>query len=443
MKLVSSQKRPPWSSCAKACLAPALILLVFVSLGQAEDDAKARAKAVREYAKTGPSVVPQLAPYVSDPDAGVRLEAVKALVQLGTQNSLDPLVKATTDNDAEIQIRATDGLVNFYLPGYVQAGLTSSFKKFGTSIKSRFTDTNDQVIDPYVQVRPDIIQALGKVARGGASMEARANASRALGILRGRAAIPDLIQAIKSSDTEVNYEGLIALQKIRDTSAGPEIVFRLRDPVEKVQIAAIETTGILENRAALNQLRDAMDRSKNQKVRRAALTAIGMMSDPASHGLLIYHLEEKDEAMRVASLEGLARLKDPSDVGRLQNAFNNEKKPAGRMAAAFGEVSHGQREMTEFSPLRYLVNQLNSAAYHGVATAYLKELARDAAVREALYPVLQQSATKDEKTGLAEVLAASGDRDSIPALEALSKDTNPDIAKEALRALQSVRARGM
>ena len=391
--------------------------------------------------RRGASVVPQLAPYVSDPDPGVRLEAVKAIVQLATQNSLDPLVKATADNDPEIQIRATDGLVNFYLPGYVQSGLTSSFKKFGTSIKSRFTDTNDQVIDPSVQVRPDVIQALGKVARGGTSMEARANAARALGILRGRAALPDLIQAIKSSDTEVNYEGLIALQKIHDTSAGPEIVFRLRDPVEKVQLAAIETTGILENRAALNQLRDAMDRSKNPKVSRAALTAIAMMPDANSHGLLIYHLEEKDEAMRVAALEGLARLRDPSDTGRLQNAFTNEKKPAGRMAAAFGEVAHGQREMTEFAPLQYLVNQLNSAAYHNVAIAYLKELARDAAVRQALYPVLQGSPTRDEIAGLSEVLGASGDRDSIPVLESLSKNINPEIAKDALRALQNVRAR--
>ena len=84
--------------------------------------------------------------------------------------------------------------------------------------------------------------------------------------MRGRAAIPDLIQAIKSNDTEVNYEALIALQKIRDQSAAPDITMRLRDPVERVQIAAIETTGLLQNRAAINQIRDAMDQSKNIKV---------------------------------------------------------------------------------------------------------------------------------------------------------------------------------
>ena len=50
----------------------------------------------------------------------VRLEAVKAIVDIGTQRSLDPLIKACGDNDPEIQIRATDGLVNFYVPGLHQ-----------------------------------------------------------------------------------------------------------------------------------------------------------------------------------------------------------------------------------------------------------------------------------------------------------------------------------
>ncbi len=85
-----------------------------------------------------------------------------------------------------MQIRAIDGLVNFYLPGYVQHGLGASLKRVGTSIKGKFTDTNDQVIDPFVIPRPDVIQALGDLVRGGGSMEARANAARALGILRGK-----------------------------------------------------------------------------------------------------------------------------------------------------------------------------------------------------------------------------------------------------------------
>src|SRR5216683_7857229 len=61
----------------------------------AQDDAKQRAKAVRDYAKgAGSEVIPKLEPYLADTDVDVRLEAVKAIVDIGTQRSLDPLIKA-------------------------------------------------------------------------------------------------------------------------------------------------------------------------------------------------------------------------------------------------------------------------------------------------------------------------------------------------------------
>src|SRR5579863_9776891 len=235
------------------------------------DDAKARVKAVRELAKTGTSdTIPRIAAYLSDPDVAVRLEAVKSIVDIGTQSSLDPLIKATSDTDPEIQIRATDGLVNFYVPGYVKTGLTASLRRVGSSIKAKLTDTNDLVIDAYIQPRPEVIAALGHVASGGASLEARANAARAVGILRGREALPDLEQAVRSKDSEVIYEALVAIEKIRDPGSGPAIAFLLHDLNEKVQITAIEATGLLLNRSAINDLRDILDRSRKIKVKRAA-----------------------------------------------------------------------------------------------------------------------------------------------------------------------------
>ena len=81
-------------------------------------------------------------------------------------------------------------------------------------------------------------------------MEARANAARALGILRGKAAVPDLLAALRSKDTDVIYESLIALQKIRDESAAPGVAFLLRDLDQKVQLAAIETVGLLQNKSS-------------------------------------------------------------------------------------------------------------------------------------------------------------------------------------------------
>jgi HEAT repeat protein len=409
----------------------------------AQDDAKQRAKAVRDYAKgAGSEVIPKLEPYLADPDVEVRLEAVKAIVDIGTQRSLEPLIKAAGDNDPEIQIRATDGLVNFYVPGYIKTGLTASLKRVGTSIKSKFTDTNDLVIDPYVEVRPEVVVALGRIARGGASLDARANAARAIGILRGRQAIPDLEEALRSKDTQLLYESLVALQKIRDPDAGPKVAFLLHDLNEKVQVAAIETTGLLMNRSATTDLRDILDRSKKMPVKRAALTAMAQMPDPQLHGVFTAYLDNKDEGLREAGAEGIGRLKNPADSAIVEKAFGEENKTGPRLSLAFALVQLGKHGTGEFDPLRYLSNNLNSSGYRGVARPYLTELARDPEVRQALYPVLKEStATKDEKTGLAEVLAVSGDRESIAPLEMLSGDTDNEVAQAARRALQTLRAR--
>ena len=39
------------------------------------------------------------------------------------------------------------------------------------------------------------------------------------------------------------------------------------------------------------------------------------------------------------------------------------------------------------------------------------------------------------------VFAVSGDRDTSPYVETISKDANPDVAKEGLRAIQALHAR--
>src|SRR5690242_21547413 len=52
----------------------------------------------------------------------------------------------------------------------------------------------------------DALPILGRVAHGGVSMEARASAARAIGILRGRGAVPDLVAALRSKDSQVIYE---------------------------------------------------------------------------------------------------------------------------------------------------------------------------------------------------------------------------------------------
>jgi HEAT repeat protein len=370
----------------------------------------------------------------------VRLEAVRALDDIGGPKTLDALVQMTRDNDPEVQIRATDGLVNIYLPGSIKSGVSGTLQRAGNAVKAKFTDTNDLIVDAFIEVRPEAIAALGRLASGGASLESRANACRALGILRGRAAEPQLVEALHSKDNQTMYEALVALQKIRDPDAGPRVAFLLRDLEEKIQVAAIETTGLLRNREAAPELREALNRARTPRVKRAAVASLAMLADPADHGLFLQNLADKDDALRASGAEGLGRLKNPADRPTLDKAFNNERGMSQRLAVAFALVSLGNLETSQFSPLRYLVNTLNVKTYRGIALPYLTELARDLNVRLAIYPLLT-GATKDEKIQLGVVLSRSGERDSLPYLEALQMDVDSEVAQESIRSLRTLRAR--
>lgn len=414
-----------------------LLFLLSVAILPAQD---VRPKDVREIGKGGSAALPRLEELLKNSNTEVRIEAVKQITDIGTGRCLDPLIAATRDNEPEVQIRATDGLVNFYLPGYVQTGFASSIKRVGTSIKGKFTDTNDQVVDAFIAVRPDVISAIGSLVRSGGAVEVRANAARAVGVLRGKQAVPDLLQALRSKDTDLLYESLVALQKIRDESAGPQMMFLLHDLNQKVQIAAIETTGLLRTKEALPDLTETLNRAKDIKVRRAALTAIAMLPSEKSRPVYTQYLQDKDEKLRAAAAEGFARLRNPADLPMLEKNWQDEGKTAPRLSLAFAQVMLGKTEMSEFSPLRYLINNLNSAAYKGEALPFLVELARDQAVREALHGALP-GGTKDEKIGLARVLAISGDKNSVPLLQKLSNDTDTAVAQEGLRALRSLQAR--
>jgi HEAT repeat protein len=397
-------------------------------------------KDVRNTARLGSRGVPLLTEYLGNPDVNVRVEAVKALSEIGGVSVLDPLIKATHDNDSEVQIRATDGLVNFYLPGYIKTGLASRITRVGASIKSHFVDTNDQVIDSYIRVRPEVITALGQLVRGGASMDCRANAARALGILRGQLAVPDLVEALRSKDSNLMYESLVALQKIRDRDAGPRIQFVLRDLDERVQIAAIQATGIFTNENAIPDLINVFNDARSLKVKRAALSALAMMPNDRSRPIFAQNLRDKDPRIRGAAAEGLGRLRDPADTATVDAVYKDEDKASPRLSQAFALVMTGQSELSEFSPLQYLINTLNSAAYAGEAFPLLTEAACVPEIRSRLYGPLQ-TGTRDEKIYLSRVMAASGDEQSLPYLQKVSQDPDSQVAAEGLKALRELRAR--
>lgn len=411
-----------------------------VATDQVVEDSRTLIKRARDLSKQGSTALPQLADLLGDANVPVRIEAVKAIVDIGTVRSLDPLVRAAGDADPEVQIRAADGLVNFYLPGYIKTGFSSKLKRIGTSIQGKFTDTNDQVIPAYVVPRADIITVLARQVSNGTAPEVKENAARALGILRGKAALPELTAALRTKQDGLLYESLVAMRKIGDQESAPAAAFLIRDLNDRVAIAAIEVTGVLLNRTAADDLRRLLDRDRTTKVKRAALDSLAMMADESNRPTFQRFFNDKDDGLRAGAAEGIGKLKNRADVPALEKAFADERKMSARLSQAYALVLLGKRDLGEFSPLRYLVNGLNSKMYKGVAQPLLIVLARDPDVLKILNASFTQW-NRDERIGLAGVLAESGDTSSVPLLEGMTKDPDPEAAQEAMRAFRSLKAR--
>jgi HEAT repeat protein len=431
--------------CGGSLACAVWLLLAATAWAQAEaenqlrdPDPKVRERAARQLGENGsPAYIASLGGLLKDSDDKVRLAAVRSIVRLGTPASLSPLCQAVRDGLPEIRYLALDGIVNFYLPGYVDTGFGGFFRSVGQRVQSLFSDVDTAVVDADTQLDPEVVRTLGSTVTGAPDMDTRIRAARVLGILRAREAVPDLMQAVFGNNVDLTYEALRAFQKIKDASVGPRITFLLHYPQKGIQERAAITIGLLQTKEAIPELRTLLETTDDKNVRIAALDALAFMPTPETSPLLRQYLNDRDKLMRTAAALGLGRLRDPADTSILEETRAGERDGGVRLALAFALVAHGKMEL-----LDELVSNLTSRTRAGEARPYLIELAREAPVREALYPKIYSS-DAGIRRNLCVVFSASGDSTSISYLEVLLRDRDSEVVAEASRAIRILRARGM
>ena len=401
-------------------------------------DAAARARAARKLGNTadGFKHIAALAPLVEDPVAEVRNAAVVSLIQFRSPQAIEPLIAATRDEAPGIQALAVDGLVDFYYPEYVKFGRLGSLKTFAGRLKGRFSAPSPVVIEPYVTVNPDAVRAIADTVVNGGNADVRANGARALGILRGGAGLAALQEGVRSRDSKIILESVYAIKKIADSSAGPDIVFLLRDLDEAVQFAVIQTLGQLRTEEARPGLIEIIEENANPaKIRREALVALAKIPDPAQRTLFLTFMRHKDKFMRAAAAEGIGRIGNPLDAGVVAKAFKSEGAESARLSLAFAAVHLG-----DLSLLGYLADGLNSTVHRMEARPFLVELARKPEVLAKLYPRVESGSTP-QRRHLAHVIALSGDEGSVPYLQKLAENPNDKLAVAGIEALKVLQAR--
>jgi HEAT repeat protein len=400
-------------------------------------DPKIRAKTARELGQSGdPLVVPALTAALNDSDVAVRRQVVIALASIRVRQSLDALIQATTDSDDEVRWLSVKGIEGYYTGQTPKsgAGFMGFMEKQYRTVKSQFVQTSVE-IPPGTAVDIRAMAALDRVMMDTRYSKASREATRALGILLAKPAVPDLIATAHSSDTDLAREALSSLAKIRDTSAGPKLIDLLDSPSRNVQQDAAVTVGILRTRAAVPKLQSMYANNPKRETREKALQGLGYIGDPVSGPLFMKALWDPDNSIQISAAEGLARSKYQPALPDLLRAAPAEKNGSVRLAMEFAITSLGRNDY-----LSSLVNDLGSGSRGDIAQSYLIELARDPGLLSKLYPYMD-SRNADVRRGLCNVLMYSGDSTSIQPLDRASHDRDGNVAAAALRALAAVRQR--
>src|SRR5437867_109302 len=369
--------------------------------------------------------IPDLIAAVNDPDSSVRREIILALDNMRNANSAPGVLSRMNDPEKDIREKCIQGVTNLYLPQ--ESGLVVTLTKVANFLNPWSDEWADVEGEPGASGDPSAVAALRERLQD-SEESVRVKAARALGILRGKDAIPSMLESLRQDrSNSVRLEIVRSLRKIGDVSVAKELMNYIGYNDSKIRNEAVLTIGRLRYREAVPELTRLFERESrlprkemDKGYRERLLQALAFIADPSSKELFTKEKQNPDDGLRLRAMEGLARTGDPSLATEISRDRLHEKDPKVQTAQAYALYRMGRKEY-----LDELVNSLGSRHTHNEAKQYLTELRPDE-LPDLLAQIRNQDV--DVRESLAEVFGLIGDTSAIPALQQLSKDRRGQIA---------------
>ena len=397
-------------------------------------DVKVRRKAAVELGKTkNRRAVQPLLEAATDRDIGVREEVVKSLGLLRDETAITMLLTTIKDPAESVREESIISLVNLYADQDKEFVMTRISKKVYKKINP-FSDQvgNDPtVIESYVRVGPTVIESISDRLID-SNPAIRIDAAKALGILRGKEAIPKMVEAMKTGDGNLRIAVLRSLYKIKETRVDEQILPYLHDSNKSVRDETILTLGLFRSQKALPELQRIYDQNPDTKLRLKAFQAISLIGDPSSLELFRRNLRDPDKEYRQAAAEGIARAGEPSLAEEVSRTFLNEKSTGAQFAMSFALYRLGRKEYMD-----KLISGVNERMYNEQVTSYFIEMS-SLVVPDLIKNLNHESPTVRVK--LCYVLGMIGDKSALESLKERLKDTNNDVVSEAALAIRRLGA---
>lgn len=378
-----------------------------------------------------------------DEDRNVRIEALQSLGMIKDFSALPEMLDALKDENTEVRGIAIKSLVALYTEHDIDFILN---RREGWNLFNPFLDTKDhEIIESYVVVDPTIVSAIGESARGDRDRGVRISAIRALGVLRGSAAILHMADAL-AADQDVRIEVLRAFIKIGDPSAGRYVIPFFRDSNQQVRTQAMVAAGMLKYKPAVMPLlsvyglraekkgtiKAVADKMKGRLTYlpprdEAALWALSLIGDEHAEQVFVENMTSDDADRRQYAIEGLARIADVRYLDQISQLVAKEKNNDVKLAEFWALYKMGSA-----TNIQYIVRKLDTDQ-EAQARVYLMEVNSPAD----LYPYVHSSSTQISRKVI-EILGRIGDQDTIKELDPVVKTSGAATADVATLAMKRI-----
>lgn len=387
---------------------------------------------------------------LASPDAATRLRTVQMLKQAAYPEAAIPLAALVTDAQDDIQLEAIAAELNIFLAERVvprkrialvvevrsavqaEPAFTAGPAALGplpvpvevlTALRTAVRDENPRVA----------IEAL--YAFGVLAVEPGGNARREL----LRASGPDVAAFIGSSDAALRYAavrvmGRVFAKRAQDepieSTVGDAVITALNDKDRAVKAAAMHALGAMRYDRGVQALTDLFAYYGKGDAAEAALDALAHIAVPASVPLFTAQLASKTPAMRGIAIEGLARVGDRSQLEAVQSVVDKEHDQSVSLAGAFALVMLGD------GPTDRVADWLSRPKLREQAKQYLIEIAPG---RTTMFGHQLLDSDAQIRLDIVDALGLAGDPAAIAAVEPLTKDHDPQVARAAERAVARLR----
>jgi HEAT repeat protein len=369
-----------------------------------------------------------------NPDAKVRLSALRLLREANHPEAVVPLAQLVNDPVDQIQIEAIGAELAFFLVEPVPAK-----KRVAWIVEVR----NPGVAPAAFALGPlavwprdapaELISALLRAVDDD-NAKVRVEAIYALGVV-GRAPLADeaaqlLIKALDHYDPAVRAGAARVVGRLEVASAGEALIKAINDSNAQVRFASMRALGEIGEERAIQALTDQFTFYGKGEGAWAALDALARIGHASSVPLFKTRLTDRDPLLRRAAAEGLGRTGDTSEVSVLEIGAGNDESETARAAMAFALQKLGRNYVTR------LVDFLDSAKMTAQVQSYLLELGPS--IVPALTPRLQEP-DAEVRARIAEVLGLLGGEAALAALQPLTQGKDRDVVDAATRAIERIK----